>query len=606
MAFPYALGGLVLAAALVAVYAFRNRFRHRPVSSLMLWRQTQLPKEGGVKRDRPRLPWLFYLEMAVICALIAAATAPHRRTVWHNSLIVIFDASASMAAVDSQGASPQIRAAAALRKVARSSRYGRIKLVVARRHGGETLATIAPNRVANQLADIECNEAGVKLEAVLAQVNEMADEIDDILVITDHAPSIPDGWRPGLRWLALGTPLANTAITLAERNQNLEGAEELLIEVCRFGGSASATALKISPLHGGDPLFHKQLTFNEEGHARLRLTLPTDTAPLAVELPDDALAIDNRAILWPDNPTPLKVEISLKDSGLRRMVERALKATGRVQIVTAAGELSFTAPPIVQRRADDPWYCLLTPPADGRLMRLPWLSDSNHHLMEGVNFERLAMVVGTNNLPGHGLLYAGQQPLITFETNPRLPPILHLQTTSAHEDLYRSTAWPALVHNLVTACMASRPGPAHPNLRSGQPTTFATERGVTKVTFETPHGVEQHHVQSGQLEWAPTQPGLYAMLAGDKSRIPFAVNFCAPGESDLRMALNGNWQGARQNEQLQLTHRPMAWLLGTIAILLLGLHHFLIGRTYRTAGVAAHSNASATELSSEAKEDKPV
>ena len=74
-AFPSALLGSIAIVGLVATYLYRSRFRKKPVSSLMLWRQTALPNEGGIRRDRLRLPWIFYLELAILAALVLAAAA---------------------------------------------------------------------------------------------------------------------------------------------------------------------------------------------------------------------------------------------------------------------------------------------------------------------------------------------------------------------------------------------------------------------------------------------------------------------------------------------------------------------------------------------------
>jgi hypothetical protein len=56
LTYPLALLALGSLPALAAIYFFRNRFRRRKVSSLMLWRFQVQSKEGGVKMNRIQPP----------------------------------------------------------------------------------------------------------------------------------------------------------------------------------------------------------------------------------------------------------------------------------------------------------------------------------------------------------------------------------------------------------------------------------------------------------------------------------------------------------------------------------------------------------------------
>ena len=48
---PAALASALALAGLVAVYLYRNRYRRRPVSSLMLWQAAVRPRQGGARRS---------------------------------------------------------------------------------------------------------------------------------------------------------------------------------------------------------------------------------------------------------------------------------------------------------------------------------------------------------------------------------------------------------------------------------------------------------------------------------------------------------------------------------------------------------------------------
>src|SRR5690242_21136464 len=110
LTYPLALIALAAVPALAAIYILRNRFRRRPVSSLVLWRFQVQSKAGGAKIHRLQLPLLFFLELLALILLVAAATGPH----WQlpqaaRPLIVVLDDSFSMRAA-SDGVSARARA----------------------------------------------------------------------------------------------------------------------------------------------------------------------------------------------------------------------------------------------------------------------------------------------------------------------------------------------------------------------------------------------------------------------------------------------------------------------------------------------------------------
>ena len=585
-AFPYALAGVAVVAGLVAVYTFRARFRRRPVSSLMLWRQTQRPRLGGAHRDRLRLPPLFYLELAALAALVLAALGPHVRRPDPGTLTVVFDTSASMSARDETGQTPQARAARALHTAIRQTGHARVRLLLARAEGPESASPAPPAQTAARLRQAPCHDPGDSLSASLARASELSGPADDILVLTDRAPDADTHLRPGVRWLAFGTPQSNRALTLAERTWTGQGRENLLLEITDFGTAEADIPLRVAPLAGGPPLFDGRITLGVQGRAQQRLELPPGTPALVVELPPDALAIDNRAILVPDPPRPVAVAVQIDNAALRRVVERALDATGRAFRDAAVPHLVVTDRAPSATATGAPWHCILTAPEAPRLVRGPYLADRSHPLLEGVAFEGLTWSAGTNRLPGRVLLFAGNLPLLSIESPPRGSPTLHLVSAGAGDALYRSPAWPALVWNLLQACAETQPGPSLRNLRAGVTARFATARQASDVLVETPTGEQRLRARSGYADWAPTQPGLYRMRIGDARVEPFAVNFQAPAESDLRPRRQGAWGQAPDTERLRRTHRSVAWAAGLAALLLAGVHHGILGAIPRCGAAA--------------------
>ena len=73
LTYPLALIGLLAVPTFMAIYLFRNVFRRKQVSSLLLWETLSKPKEGGSRVERLQFPLIFFLELLAILFLIAAA-----------------------------------------------------------------------------------------------------------------------------------------------------------------------------------------------------------------------------------------------------------------------------------------------------------------------------------------------------------------------------------------------------------------------------------------------------------------------------------------------------------------------------------------------------
>ncbi len=580
--FPYALAGLAMVAGLVAVYLFRARYRRRPVSSLMLWRQTQRPRQGGGRRDRLRLPPLFYLETAAILALLLAALNPHVRRPQRGTLTVVYDPSASMSARDGAGRTAREQAARALRTRIGSLDPIRVRLLRADAAGPVNVGFLPPSRAAQRLLGMPCRDPGDSLSATLARAGEVSDPADEILVLTDRAPDAETTLRPGILWRAFGAVRPNAAITLAERVGTDDGYETLLVEISGFDLPTPTVPLRVAPLAGGEPIFQGPVVLGKDGRGRKWLELPPGTDTLSVNIPPDALAIDNRVVLVSEAPLPLSVDVRLDDAALRRTVERALAATGRVVLNAGAPRLVFGDRRPETLSSGAPWHFVFRRPEAPRWLLGPYLVDRAQPLLEGVAFEGLAWPADTNDLPGRPLVFAGNVPLLSVEASPHGATILHLVSAGAGDALYRSTAWPALVWNVVHACSRDRPGPPERNLRAGTRTVFVAEPEAREICLETPGGEKRMTARHGRATWCPSQPGVYRMRLEDRSHEAFAVNFVAPAESDLRSLAAGSWGGERDAKGLRLTHRSAAWIAGLAALLLTAAHHGWVGRNFRT------------------------
>ncbi len=561
---PYALLGAVMVGGLVAVYLFRSRARRRPVSSLMLWQKVARPRQGGVRRDVLVLPPLFYLELLALLAMVLAAAAPMMLQPSARTLTVIVDTSASMTAKGGDGLTSREHAARTLRE--ESGRYARVRLILAGAGEPALAGTMTPEEARRMVAGTECVAAGDSVMRALARVSEGEGAV---LVLTDRGMPEEVALRPGVVWRACGELLANAGITHASRSTLADGRDAVLVEVAGFG--VAAARLRVAA--GETMMVDETVTLP----ARRTLITPPGTQAVTVWLGDDALAIDNRVVLFPETVRPVRVAVRVAEASLRRVTERALAATGRMIADNATPQLVVTDGPADAEAAC--WQLVFHKPEAASWVRGPYLADRGQRVLEGVTLEGLVWAAGTNPPPGRAWVLAGSTPLLTGDASLHRAPIFRLVAGDAQGTFFQSVNWPVFVWNVVSLCAEAQPGLGSHNLRAG---TAVTLRGASNsLVLETPRGSETLALRAGSTTWTPTTPGLYALRSGEA----FAVNFIAPAESDLQSCRRGVWGERADMETLEQTHRSYAWTAGLAALALLMLHHARLFR--RAAGGSA-------------------
>ena len=295
-ALPYALLGSITVAALVATYLYRSRFHKKYVSSLMLWRQTVLPTQGGVRRDTLRLPPIFYVELAILIALIVAAAAPLARRAMPHTISVVFDDSASMSAVGRDGVSSKERALRVIQGELKQSPSARVRVISAGAPEPGVVGVVHPSRVAACMGRMKCASTFDTLEAAIARAAELSgkEEGGEVIVVSDHPPAADFAVMPPVRWIAVGDATPNCGFVYADRSANPDGSESLLLEIRSFGAS-SAAALRLPIGKGGAggnagpsqirvslvpmkdgavPVFSDVVALDDQGYARIAMTLP--------------------------------------------------------------------------------------------------------------------------------------------------------------------------------------------------------------------------------------------------------------------------------------------------------------------------------------------
>ena len=572
LTYPLALIGLATLPALAAIYLLRNRFRRRPVSSVMLWQLQAQSKDGGSKVERMRLPLVFFLELLALTLLTVAATGPR----WQlpqtaRPLVVVLDDSQSMLAV-AGAKTPRTRAEDALALLMKRRAFLSVRLVLA---GAEARVLGPPVTTWNEVRDLltqwRCQAPAAALEAGIALAADLGRQKADLLVLTDHAPA-SDPAEGRLQWWAHGQPEPNLGFVNASRTVHGEE-DRVLIEVANYSAAARNADLQIQT--GGQLLRGTPLSLAPNTRQKLTLTLPANAPALEATLGADALAADNRLTLLPAPRRRVRVQTSIEDEALRALVVRTVAATGLRSSVTADPELVIHtgrgAPP-----GTNAWGLRLVVAPEPTTFSGPFVVDTAHPLTRGLELEGVIWAAGVVAMPpGHlPIITAGNDPLLLAQTDALGRQQLTLHLTPDRSTLATTPNWPILFWNLLTWRARETPGLVEVNHRLGSDVPFKSAGGPVRVT-RPDLTVQELAATSDRVLIETAMPGLYSVVSGGATNT-FAVNLLAPEESDLSAAATGRWGQWAAEKETRAEYTAVLWLFVLAGLLVLGAHLFVL------------------------------
>ena len=529
---PAALIGSAAIAGLVAAYLYRAQFRRRRVSSLMLWRFAVRSGGGGQRRDRLRLPPIFFLELAVLALLVFAALSPHVRRAAAPPLTVVLDVSASMSAKGADGMTPAERAARFLRAEIARTGAPQMKVVAAPAEGPQVFGqeeASATGIASGKYGDF--TSTGDSLADAVARARRLATGGGRVVVLTDHAP--PEGFsqESGVGWFSFGEAVPNDAISFASRTSGSVGSpDSLYVELRRFpAGDRTPFVFAVSDLSspGAAPLAFSA-TPDAQGVARFAAALPLGFGDASVRLVEsrksevdslgNALAIDDEARLPKCDTPQLPIAVEVADERLAAVIRRALDASGFAWRAVEEGEAAAA----VFTEAGDVGPDTRDPPGDGRFRIVfhkpvepipcagPYLADSGSPFAEGADFTGLVWPTGTNAPPGRAVLFAGRNAVIAFRAAPS-PPELGIVAAGAGDAFFRSTAWPILVWNALDFAAGLLPD-ASDRAAAARPHRFpASESDCTAAATVSLRGRETPDLSSADFRPLALWAGLAAL-----------------------------------------------------------------------------------------------
>jgi hypothetical protein len=578
--YPVALWGLLALPALAAIYLLRQRFRRRPISSLLLWLDPAESPEGGPRLDRLRTPLLFFLELAALALLSIAAADPQvRLTQGARPLVVVLDDSFSMQA----GApdTPRARAAAALADELRQAPRHSVRFVLA----GSTPQLLGePARTPGEALDLldgwRCRAPTARLEAALGLAAEIGGELALLLVLTDHPPpeNLPTLGQGKIQWWSFGRPRPNLAFVNAARTTSANS-ESCLLEVANLADVPQSATLLVET--GTPPVERRRDDLQLEPRQTHRLILPLgEDAPAlhARLLIDDALPIDNEVSLLPVSARPVRVEVRLSDDDLRRPVEKALRSTRRALLTDTRPDVIFSDDP--ETAEGDAWRVLVLAEKNALAYTGPFVLDRTHPLTDGLSLEGVVWAAGkAGAFPGDPVILAGNVPLLTDSPGPGRRHDVRLRLRPDLSTLPRSLAWPVLIDNLLAWHASLAPGLDRPNLRLGEEAVLTlAEPPPGPLALTRPDGTTQSlPAEDERVTVRADEPGLYSLQAPD-GPVRLAANVLSRDESDLTGCAAGRWGDWRDETSLRLEYRSLSWLALLLVLTVLTVHLALMAR----------------------------
>jgi hypothetical protein len=583
--FSIAFIALLAAPALVAIYWLRNQSRERRVSSLLLWLDERQMWEGGRLIHRLQTPLLFFLELLVILLLVTAAAGPMMRAGESGRpLVVVLDDSFSMLAgtgKDNAAGGARDRAIRAIENELKSDRYEPAHFVIA----GESPQLLGEaandaDRAVERLRNWRCGAPVAKLEEAITFAFELGGPRARVLVVTDHAPQqeLSDS---RLQWWSFGSPQPNFAFVNAARTLR-DDEDRVLLEIANLSSAPGSTTLTVE---SGEPNNPQSMIRNPQSIAlgagetrRVLLTLMLGAPALRARLSDDALLVDNEAMLLAESSREIRVDLRVRDAAMRSLVEKAVASSPNASLSADKPDLVITDEIDAKIEDAEAWSLRIVSESDAASFLGPFVIDRSHPLSEGLSLGGVVWGGGrSRQLAGTPVVNAGDIPLLTdveragaHELRLRLRPDL--------STLQESPNWPILIWNLINWRAQVAPGLRQKNLRLGADAALTVEAGVESVSVIDPRRVKrQLPARDETVLIRADVAGVYEISA-NQNRYSFAANALQREESDLTRAASGRWGNWANATALQWEYRSVVWALLLLALIALVVHAWLVAR----------------------------
>jgi Ca-activated chloride channel family protein len=318
---PLALLGLAFLPLVIAFWMLKLRRTERTVSSTLLWQRFGEDLQANAPWQRLRRSFLLLLQLllVILLAFVAAQPFVERPATLARDLVVVIDASASMAATDVAPTRLEAAKQAALDALRDLPSGGRVSVVAA----GATPRVVANatadmGRVRAALAGITPTAASADMGEALALASALAARAGDaqVLVATDAAFTPPADMRVAapVTVLQVGRERKNQAlVAFAVRSAPTAVTRSVFISVANL--DLEPTTERVELWGDGRLLEARDLFLDPVSRADVGIDdVPLDVRVLEVRLAGtDQLALDDRA--WAVVPPDRLLKVLLVSDG---------------------------------------------------------------------------------------------------------------------------------------------------------------------------------------------------------------------------------------------------------------------------------------------------
>ncbi|MEO7118504.1 MAG: VWA domain-containing protein [Candidatus Limnocylindrales bacterium] len=250
---PLALAGLIFVPLIIAFYLLRLRRDDHSVSSTYLWQKLVRDVEANAPWQKLRRSLLLLLQLILVILLVFLVARPtsERPAGLAHDLVLVIDASASMAATDIYPDRLTAAKKAALDALSELPADGKVSVVAA----AETARVVANEatdrgRVARAIESITQSTAPGQMGDALKLAGELAERATgaEVLVVTDDAASAaPDiHIAAPVRVVTVGTSRDNQAIAALAVRSDASGLKRtVFVSVANYSDSIVTRRLRI-------------------------------------------------------------------------------------------------------------------------------------------------------------------------------------------------------------------------------------------------------------------------------------------------------------------------------------------------------------------------
>lgn len=570
---PWGLLALLSVPAIIALHLFRNRLPEKRVAAVFLFPGTAVASDGGrtrTKLRRSRSLWLECLAAVLATLWLSGFTFGN---LLPRHLVVVLDNTASMAAK-----STRERADEVLQQLYEDlAANDEISIVVS---GTPAQVVVGPRARRDELQSFRTqwqpSRPSHSLQSALDVAREIAGYSGEIVFLTDADPADPGG---DVRIVGCGRAVGNAAVASLQRLRGA-AADRLLVTIAGYGKVASgdvivtAGELELARI----PMSQVQ----PSGDLNFAVAVPHDQQRVHVQLPDDALSLDNEAWLV---ATP-EVIVSVCDelpSLLRSQLElpRIFDAmqSWREEPNARRAQLVLRSTPGTLRAGQIEMVLACTG-GNKQAHRSPFVLDRSHPILSGIELQGVAWQSGSGQLPGQVLVASGDKVLLSAEQTAAGRRIW-CDVDGQAGNFVRAPDWPILFANVLELARQEVPGCVAQQLAVGDELIYRC--GEVKQAVELVGPSQQVLATSvGDLTGYVTQPGLHQVRARNgQTLVELAVRFVDPHESDLRAVQRFDHPAdaaVRSSVAARIDAGAMRRVLAVLLLLAIGLNWWWLQR----------------------------